>query len=32
MSKKGPREAPLIDAQDSNIIASLNKKIATLEQ
>lgn len=32
MTKKGPREAPLIDAQDSNIIASLNKKIAMLEQ
>jgi hypothetical protein len=32
MSKKTPKEAPLIDAQDSNIIASLNNKITTLEK
>lgn len=32
MAKKTPKEAPLIDAQDSNIIASLNNKITTLEK
>ena len=32
MTKKFPKDVPLIDAQESNIIASLNKRIKELEE
>jgi len=32
MTKKFPKDVPLIDAQESNIIASLNKRIRELEE
>ena len=32
MPKKGSKDIPLIDAQESNIIASLNKRIKELEE
>ncbi len=31
MGKKYPREVPLIDAQDNNVISSLNHRIKQLE-